>query len=1789
MAENTDPYSYNPSVSSSSNNTGFTSQSPAMGQIQDLFDTWDGKKSSTSTPSDVKVDPYKAADNYAMQHVRSEPTDLWETRSYNPETKERYKDVKSLYNDHFDPSADNERVAYENWDKWDAISTGLGRFKDSFLNSYVASAKTWPQAAKALFFGSTDYLFDSQNELDKQAYKQHLSDLENPVFYAPGTENDIFTKGFLAETIGNLGFTLGTMAEVGTEFVLGKLLEGATFGAASPVVEGSQAAKLPLLARVGTVWKNMFTAFKSASTGEKIAALGVKGLQVDRAAIQSTSKLFSLAPTLERFNNARKLVAETNTALKASTGIWDNALKIASNLPFVGEMADAGRLIRAGRNADLSTSTLFKIGAGGLRRSFAEWQMAAGEASVEMGGVYADLVDQLKDDYRKSHDGQDASGDDLIRMRDYAMKAAGADFGYNIAILGITNKIQFGNLMGKFSHDSKAVFQLRKALSEDASKLGVLGVEGIEKGTGKALTKLYNTNKTLGFFQVLPKIYEDFGAKTAAWELGKNTLKGLTKIELSEGLQENFQEVASSSNKTYYADLYNKGVADWSKSFNDAVDSQMTKQGYKTFLGGALTGLFLGPGYHVFGRAMTKVNKEAREHEQALEKSLDYMNKFYKSDSEKILSESIKQIKLQSEYNDGMVDGLLKKDKYQYHNNKDSALIQTVMHARRTGTMDYLVNFLDGYGNNFTEEQFKDAFGYTAADLGKGSHQEVMSDIANSVERFSDLYDKYQTKWQLYMTLDDYIEDPYSRQKFNIKQAALQDAITTAAFLEAKSQQSLIRAKDILQKVVKYKSLGNSVGASFMTMGSNEKLDDNILILQNEIKSIQEAQTAKVPIDRTTEKSLQEKKEELFLLKAIQYYLYDTETVPDPTNPSKTITKTVMSNIFSTNGAQKELAPLFARYFELKNKQQNNETKVDLSEVEDAMHDLYDYFSLGQDHMEYIDSVNLLNDPDKFGNYLVNMQNARIGAIARSLHSDMLQLAGLSEMAKKHVEDNSDLMDELLVFATSPLATIDNYMKLQEINNKITDLRFKANLERVETNVEQRKQETAKAEEGKTPEEIQKEKLKNSKIPLPILDMETEIRTLKAAGKDTSELEKQISDYMMMRYDLNFIQNSFPYEEQDKEKRRVERYYLDENGNKIVFANTVPVYTEFAFIPPTVEPIDNYEQVVRFLKVYEQAVYNNYKKQQANNAQVSDEKTKEVDNEKSSLKNFVGSPILLSGRKGKLEFKDNAYVFVPNDGGAELKIADELVNGKEPLFDDFTNLSIDHQNDTEENKEVFNTTENTIVDTQESGAVTVELDQTAENVYINGVKYEIIKDENGLATEFRRTYYKKKGKGQKVLHDRISGKNPKGADYCKRVNSLLMRIRPVPASTEGMQDEIDAYTTAIEEVKNELSDLNPREAGYRRMKKYQLNKIKNQDISSDILEIKTKFDNPSTRNELSNDDLLKLFMWADDLVKTIKKEFRTDLTDPFIWSQIQELEKEYVNPISSKINNGSYKPRTEGVETKPSAKKIGIQQFTESLTSGESKSDTTETGKDTGKSKSKKSRGKKSGGLKSAVEKVENKINNANQLNLDFSESKTADPFQDLDLELGLDILSAPSMKSLQDMEIAIKGEFVKPDDIGEDMRSIYEKIQMIESERETFSEDYIPELIVSRLMPKITPASAKKETGVKIGAKKEINPNLLNKKGKTVTQAAHEIWIAMKEENMFEGKMDESDVRQIIIDILTTGNIKDYQEQFKVGGPELTQLKKELRKLENEYYKATKYTPEPGESPFEKLNKPYC
>lgn len=83
-------------------------------------------------------------------------------------------------------------------------------------------------------------------------------------------------------------------------------------------------------------------------------------------------------------------------------------------------------------------------------------------------------------------------------------------------------------------------------------------------------------------------------------------------------------------------------------------------------------------------------------------------------------------------------------------------------------------------------------------------------------------------------------------------------------------------------------------------------------------------------------------------------------------------------------------------------------------------------------------------------------------------------------------------------------------------------------------------------------------------------------------------------------------------------------------------------------------------------------------------------------------------------------------------------------------------------------------------------------------------------------------------------------------------------------------------------------------------------------------------------------------------------------------------------------------------------------------------------------------------------------------------------------------------------------------------------------------------EKIIFDNLPLITPASAKKETGLKTGAKVDINPVWLSVKGVSVPQAAHNIW----NKYFSESNITDQDVKNIIITILTLGK-KEFQRQY--------------------------------------------
>lgn len=78
---------------------------------------------------------------------------------------------------------------------------------------------------------------------------------------------------------------------------------------------------------------------------------------------------------------------------------------------------------------------------------------------------------------------------------------------------------------------------------------------------------------------------------------------------------------------------------------------------------------------------------------------------------------------------------------------------------------------------------------------------------------------------------------------------------------------------------------------------------------------------------------------------------------------------------------------------------------------------------------------------------------------------------------------------------------------------------------------------------------------------------------------------------------------------------------------------------------------------------------------------------------------------------------------------------------------------------------------------------------------------------------------------------------------------------------------------------------------------------------------------------------------------------------------------------------------------------------------------------------------------------------------------------------------------------------------------------------------DSIPEYIIVTNLPKITPESAIKETGGKVGVKQDINPSYLNKNGISIEKAAENIKADHFENNEI---IDESFIRDTIIDILS-------------------------------------------------------
>lgn len=130
--------------------------------------------------------------------------------------------------------------------------------------------------------------------------------------------------------------------------------------------------------------------------------------------------------------------------------------------------------------------------------------------------------------------------------------------------------------------------------------------------------------------------------------------------------------------------------------------------------------------------------------------------------------------------------------------------------------------------------------------------------------------------------------------------------------------------------------------------------------------------------------------------------------------------------------------------------------------------------------------------------------------------------------------------------------------------------------------------------------------------------------------------------------------------------------------------------------------------------------------------------------------------------------------------------------------------------------------------------------------------------------------------------------------------------------------------------------------------------------------------------------------------------------------------------------------------------------------------------------------------------------------------------------------------------------------------RTKYE-LQNLKEQKDVAFESH-PDVLIAKNLPKILTDSARSETGVAVGAQKDINPSLVSNTGLTVERAAEKIW----EDHFAEGQYgyDVQDIRNIIIDILQTGkkNFIDNatnQGQIDIMNNRLSSLQSEMKEME--------------------------
>jgi len=396
-----------------------------------------------------------------------------------------------------------------------------------------------------------------------------------------------------------------------------------------------------------------------------------------------------------------KLFSGTNKVddvINLAKGLGKTEQQLA-NIAKIGQLAETARLTN------------------GFRYGLSLYGSARTEAAIEARDSYTQIKNELLREYKLNNVGEDPTGEDAAQIERLATDAMNTRFGVNMALLTVSNAIQFDNLFKSFITSSKGVTGSFTRNIEEAGKIG------LKEGS-------------LDVFE--RKTPTTFGAKV--WESVKPKLSNI----FAEGVYEEGGQYATEKGvHDYYTRKYkNLSNPEYAKNWNDTneiikstvnglAEQFGSSEGIENMMVGAISAL-------ISGGVLGKVNSSRGEgKDERLQSTINMLNQYGLTGIlDQKYSNTLNSVGIAKEMQEAAKSGNV----FKYKNLKDDLFFAFVESRIPSGMHDVTIEQLKML-KDLSKEEFEKTFGMDFSTSNKNTVSEYVDALilkADQIKKTTD-------------------------------------------------------------------------------------------------------------------------------------------------------------------------------------------------------------------------------------------------------------------------------------------------------------------------------------------------------------------------------------------------------------------------------------------------------------------------------------------------------------------------------------------------------------------------------------------------------------------------------------------------------------------------------------------------------------------------------------------------------------------------------------------------------------------------------------------------------------------------------------------------------------------------------------------------------------------------------------------------------------------------------------------------------------------------------------------